>query len=58
LQWNGVDKFALYNYKQDPLLEKQIPPDHQGSTLIMERLLKAIIQQYNNRMIDNRLTAK
>ena len=56
LQFDGQRTVALYDYRNDPLLRKnligQIPI--QG---IMERELKAIIQQYMVRMISDRLTA-
>ncbi len=47
---------ALYNYRNDKLLESNLlgkEPDIQPD---MENLLKAVIQSYNERMLDNRLT--
>jgi phosphoglycerol transferase MdoB-like AlkP superfamily enzyme len=49
---------ALYNYKKDRLLESNLlgkEPDLQKQ---MEDKLKAIIQTYNSRMLDNNLTVK
>ena len=57
LQWDGADKFVLYNYKSDPLLKQQIELTDKDTIDSMKNLLKAIVQQYNNRMIENRLTS-
>jgi phosphoglycerol transferase MdoB-like AlkP superfamily enzyme len=58
LQWNGASKFVLFNYVKDPLLTRQVETDERETAENMELLLKAIIQQYNNRMIENRLTSQ
>lgn len=55
LHYNGFESLALYNYKSDPLLNKNILNEHPDQLAEMERFLKAYIQQYNNRMIENRL---
>jgi hypothetical protein len=57
LQWDGADNSVVYNYKNDPLLTKQVQSADKETADSMMQLLKAIIQQYDNRMIDNRLTA-
>ncbi len=50
--------FALYNYIKDPLqknnLKEQLPKVQND----MEKLIKAYIQQYNYRMINDKLTIK
>jgi phosphoglycerol transferase MdoB-like AlkP superfamily enzyme len=49
---------GLYNYKADKFLENDLltgEPDLAGQ---MEEKLKAIIQSYNSRMIDNKLVVK
>jgi phosphoglycerol transferase MdoB-like AlkP superfamily enzyme len=44
---------ALYHYRSDDLLKNNILDDNAGAALL--RLEKAFIQQYNNRMITNKL---
>jgi len=61
------DKFALhfeedkaigfYNYISDPLLEHNLLGQYPEEENEMILSLKAIIQQYNNRLIHNQLTA-
>lgn len=53
-QWQNDSVTACYNYKKDPLLQRPIPLKLQD-TLLLNRC-KAYMQQYNNRMIQNRLT--
>ncbi len=57
LQFDGEKTKALYRFKQDPMLRNnlagKVPEQAQ-----MERMLKAIIQQYMTRMTENRLTTK
>ncbi len=56
--YNGNQSVGLYNFKRDSLLTENL----QGKFPEIERKLnakvKAIIQQYNSRMIDDRLTIK
>lgn len=57
LLFDGEKSIALYNIRKDPLLKDNIL----ASTDVkysMERELKAIIQQYMTRMINDRLTAE
>ncbi len=55
LQYNGQRAIALYNFKSDALLTHNLL--HEQATVVtsMEKRLQAIIQQYNNRMVDNNL---
>ena len=57
LQFDGEKTKAMYRFKQDPMLRNnlvgKVPEQAQ-----MERLLKAIVQQYMTRMTENRLTIK
>ena len=46
---------GLYNYKKDILLEKNLIGEDQELQLQMEEKLKAIIQTYNSRLIDNNM---
>jgi phosphoglycerol transferase MdoB-like AlkP superfamily enzyme len=56
LEFDGINSLSLYNYKNDPLLRQNLLLANRREAQRMEQLLKAIIQQYNNRMIDNHLT--
>jgi phosphoglycerol transferase MdoB-like AlkP superfamily enzyme len=58
LEFDGSNTLSLYNYQSDPLLEQNLLFTHRREAHRMEQTLKAIIQQYNNRMIDNQLTIK
>ncbi|MCF0193176.1 MAG: LTA synthase family protein, partial [Prevotella sp.] len=57
LQFDGKHPTAFYNYKQDILLKHnligKVPQQKQ-----MELMLKAIIQQYMDRMVKNQLSIK
>ena len=55
LQFNGESTIALYNYVEDKLLKQNLKGRLPEKQQFMERRLKAFIQQYNNRMIDNTL---
>ena len=57
MQYDGKTIRAIYNYKKDPLLKQNLMDTEQKKSKEMEMFLKAIIQQYNNRMINNKLTA-
>jgi phosphoglycerol transferase MdoB-like AlkP superfamily enzyme len=56
MHYDGKSIRALYNYKKDPLLKTNLMDTYRGKTKEMETVLKAVIQQYNNRMINNKLT--
>jgi phosphoglycerol transferase MdoB-like AlkP superfamily enzyme len=56
MQYDGKTIRAIYNYKKDPLLKQNLLDIEQKKSKEMEIFLKAIIQQYNNRMINNKLT--
>lgn len=57
LDFDGNQSVALFDFNADPLLNNNIISQHPDKAERMEFLLKAYIQQYNNRMIDNRLVA-
>jgi len=46
----------LYNFVNDSLLTKNVAKLEKKNLTESDRLLRAIIQQYNNRMLDNKLT--
>lgn len=56
LQFDGNKTIALYNYKQDPNLSINLINNFSEIRNSMEVKTKAIIQQYNSRVIENRLT--
>ncbi len=53
-QWQGDTAVAKYNYHNDPLLKNPLPLKQQNA--VFQSTCKAFIQQYNNRMIYNKLT--
>lgn len=57
IQFNGTDIIAMYNLATDPLLRHDIKntPSALPDQNRMEQFLKAIIQQYMQRMTTNRL---
>jgi len=57
LQFDGNESFALYDLKRDSLLNNNIVSLNTAKKEELERFLKAVIQNYNNRLIQNRLTA-
>ena len=54
LQFDGQQTTAVYNYVADPCLRQTIEANENAAA--MERYLKAYIQQYTSRMINNELT--
>ena len=57
MQFDGKKTKAIYRFKTDPMLRNNIAGKVPEQTA-MERELKAIIQQYMDRMIGNRLIAE
>lgn len=49
---------ALYHFENDSLLKQNIAGKQKNITNEMDQLLKSVIQQYNNRMIGNKLSVK
>lgn len=58
LEFDGSNSRSLYNYRRDRLLQQNLLSTNLREAHRMEQTLKAVIQQYNNRMIDNQLTIK
>lgn len=56
LQFDGKQSIGLYNIINDSLLENNLLNNKMHKVQQMERFTKAVIQQYNNRLIENRLT--
>jgi flagellin-specific chaperone FliS len=57
LQFDGEKSIALYDFTSDRLLEHNVLKDYPETVKNMETKLKAIIQQYMERMNKDRLTA-
>lgn len=58
LQANEKEATALYNYQNDPFLKTNLLQTEAGEKDSLEKLLKAFRQQYNDRMLDDKLTIK
>ncbi len=58
LQNDGQKSTALFNLKTDRLTKNNMLGKEPGVQNDMEKYLKAFIQQYNNRMINNQLTSE
>ncbi len=56
LVFDGEKSTGLYQYKTDRLFNNNLITKKPGQVASMEKTLKAYIQQYNNRLIQNRLT--
>lgn len=57
LQFDGEQPIALYHFTEDRLLEKNLLESDPARAAEMEYRLKALIQQFNYRLIHNQLTA-
>ena len=55
LNFDGQKAVGLYNFKKDRMLTADLQQQDPEAVVAMEKKIKAIIQQYNNRMVDNRL---
>lgn len=58
LMFDGKRTVGLYNFKQDNMLVKDIKQENPDRVKKLELRIKAIIQQYNNRMVEDRLSVK
>lgn len=56
LLFDGKKSIALYAFKKDKLLKENLLMTHPAVAATMERKIKGIIQQYNNRLIEDRMT--
>jgi len=57
LQFDGSRATAFFDLKEDSLLQHNLVNEHHPAGSQLETKLRAILQQYNNRMISNKLTA-
>jgi len=58
LQFDGKTAVSLYQFKQDKFLTNNLVDQLPDTVQDMSRSLKAFIQQYNNRMVENNLTSE
>ncbi|AFD08957.1 LTA synthase family protein [Solitalea canadensis] len=58
LQSDDKGPIALFNYQKDPLLKNNELKTNNVEREKLEKYMKAFSQQYNNRMIDDRLTVQ
>lgn len=57
LQFDGQRTTGVFDYLNDPFLQKNRWGENPDRDAVMEKRLRAFIQQYNNRMRENRLVA-
>jgi phosphoglycerol transferase MdoB-like AlkP superfamily enzyme len=58
LIFDGTHTIGLYDFKKDKMIEHNLMETHPSVVAGMEPKMKAIIQQYNNRLIEDRLTVQ
>jgi hypothetical protein len=56
LSFNGEKTVGLFRFKEDKMLTRDLTGSERVVVSEMEKKIKAIVQQYNNRMIDNKLS--
>jgi|JMBV01.1.fsa_nt_gb hypothetical protein len=58
IEFDGEETVALFDFDKDKQLKHNIMNVETVDVNEMEELLKAYIQQYYNRLIENRMTVK
>jgi phosphoglycerol transferase MdoB-like AlkP superfamily enzyme len=58
LRFDGQKSVELYDFRNDMLLTNNLVSQLPDTVAAMENVLKAYIQQYNNRMVDDNLTTE
>jgi len=58
IQFDGIKTLALYNFKTDSMLTQDVKDTQSEIKSRMEEKIKAIVQQYNNRLVEDRFTVK
>jgi hypothetical protein len=56
LMFDGKRSVSLYNFKLDKMLTTDLKKENPDLVKKLELRIKAIIQQYNNRMVEDKLT--
>jgi phosphoglycerol transferase MdoB-like AlkP superfamily enzyme len=57
LKFDGQKSIGLYRFKSDIMNSENLLHQYPDTVVVMEKKIKAIVQQYSNRMIENRLAA-
>jgi phosphoglycerol transferase MdoB-like AlkP superfamily enzyme len=58
LAFDGKKALALYNFKNDELMKTNLISTEKEKAATMERFIKAYVQSFNERIINNQLTIK
>lgn len=58
LQFDGTKSTGLYRFKTDKLYEENLVTEMPDTVAAMEPVIKAVVQQYNNRIIEDRMTVQ
>ncbi|WP_338378527.1 sulfatase-like hydrolase/transferase [uncultured Flavobacterium sp.] len=58
LAFDGKKALALYNFKKDELMKTNLLSTEKEKTDEMERFIKAYVQSFNERIINNKLTVQ
>lgn len=58
MAFDGKNAIGLYNFKEDELLKNNLLQTKKETAQKMERFIKAYVQSFNERMINNQLTIK
>lgn len=58
LVFDGSRTIGLYNFKNDKLMQDNLVDELPDVVAGMEKKIKAVIQQYNNRMVEDKLTVR
>jgi hypothetical protein len=56
--FDGKRTVSLFNFKHDKMLKKDLKAEQPERVQELEQYIKAIIQQYNNRMVEDRLVVE
>ena len=58
MAFDGKKALALYNFKKDELMKTNLLSTEKEKAATMERFIKAYVQSFNERIINNQLTIK
>jgi hypothetical protein len=58
IEYDGAKSTHMFNLEKDPLQKVNILNSDKADKEKLEKFIRAFIQQYNNRLIENRLLAK
>lgn len=58
MAFDGKKALALYNFKKDELMKTNLLSTEKEKALTMERFIKAYVQSFNERIINNKLTVQ